>query len=908
MKKLLAFFLVLAMLLPMGIAVQAEETETKPFYLIQWGDTTEEQTNCYPMPYFWAHEGRLSSNPLKSVWYSAASSDDEECYNIPTIAQALKKEFDARPDGARYFIFCLVPTAFKHGAENVFFVEKGVAICQQWLEAFLAEYSAIGGKLDGLVVDVEFESLYATYIHSRHSKNDPLCYKGIVDNPVYQEKIRPALVERGFKFYEKITDETPEIYSIHPSVSKDYPGASSIWDAVARSYMNSMVTEACSPLWKYYPEAEMSDYQSKNLKAWLKELNDFGGLNAAGGNFTTAGTSSNENYYSTRPYRFFTDDTGAVKYSTIPGYNKAIYADKTFNYFLYESNVFKNTYLAADDGEVTFWTAHYMYNLVSPNSPSLTPYYAEQLLHMGLLNPQIFLGYIIKSEVGYEDDYYFCLDIVDDVLKELTRMVGAADRKPIDVEVSWNSSFVLSGMTAGGKNVWRITPDTALTSVEDFKVEGTDPTFYINGETITFPQGKIVEDGQVRGWDAAQNVVYDGTCGYWVETPVDVKPIVTRQADHHYLNPAFGEDYESYEVGTEYNFKNALPAMCWEVKKVGDSSATVVADPTNADNKVLALKGNYTIKNAIMPEKITAGDSYAEHQAWEVEVTIPSDMAADAELILLNASGDKKKSQDGGFKVTGNKVYYSDNGEYVELAGVTLTPGSKYRFVRDMDFNKADALACDYYVYDASGTLLSSAKKVAMSPVELPVAGIGMSCTGVTGEAVLLDNYKLYQTHVGYDFELYDEKTGVLVTDLDTPRAANTAYRFSWLNTYNKEQTYSVMAAYYNGDKLVEEKVIKEVKLAANKEGLDYGVVEVPEGQTVRIYLRNDNPAENDDNTFNGTVGGLSTVALIMIVVAAVVVIAVVVVLLLTGKKTPKGKKPVKKAPVKKAAPKKDAE
>jgi hypothetical protein len=415
-----------------------------------------------------------------------------------------------------------------------------------------------------------------------------------------------------------------------------------------------------------------------------------------------------------------------------------------------------------------------------------------------------------------------------------------------------------------------------------------------------------VEDGSIRGWDANQNVVYDGTCGYWVETATDVKPIITRQADHHKNNPAYGEDYEAYEIGTEYIFKNALPENCWEAKKVGNGTGTVIADPSNADNKVLALTGNYTLKNVLLPQNITAGDTYAENQAWEVEVTIPSDMATDAELVLLNASGDKKKTVDGGFKIVGNKVYYSQGEEYIELSGVTLTPGSKYRFVRDMDFNVADTYTCDYYVYDATGELIGSAKDIALAAIEIPVEGIAMSCTGISGEAVLLDNYKIYPTHVGYDFELYDEKTGMQITDLDTPRDKNIAYRFSWLNSTNKEKTYSVMAAYYEGDKLVEEKVIKEIKLAANFEGLDYGVVEVPEGQSVKVYLRNDNPADDDDTTNDsGKKTGTNPILFILIGVIAVVVIAVGVASLLTGKKSKKKKKSAKKAPAKKAAAKK---
>jgi hypothetical protein len=222
-------------------------------------------------------------------------------------------------------------------------------------------------------------------------------------------------------------------------------------------------------------------------------------------------------------------------------------------------------------------------------------------------------------------------------------------------------------------------------------------------------------------------------------------------------------------------------------------------------------------------------------------------------------------------------------------------------------FNVADAYTCDYYVYDATGELIGSAKDIALAAIEIPAEGIAMSCTGISGEAVLLDNYKIYPTHVGYDFELYDEKTGMKITDLDTPRDKNIAYRFSWLNSTNKEKTYSVMAAYYEGDKLVEEKVIKEVKMAANFEGLDYGIVEVAEGQSVRVYLRDDNPAEEDDDMpgASNKGSGANPIIFVLIGAVAVVVIAIVAALLLTGKKSKKSKKTAKKASAKKAPAKK---
>ncbi len=886
MKKLFAILLVLAMLIPMGVVVQAEEAvETKPFVLIQWQGFESELSNVYQMPFFWANSGKLDT-PEPIAW--------QNDYSIDGIAESLKEEFNSRPDGARFLNYCLVPTAFKNREEAVVFVDEGVKISQDWLHLFLTEYKSIGGKLDGLVVDVEFEDLYATYIHSRYAVNDPLIYDKIVKHPLYATDIRPELEARGFKFYPNVTEYTPEIYSIHPSAGAEYAQSRSIWDAVLRSYINGKVTEACSPVWEYYPDAIVSDYQSKNIKPWLKEGNDFGGIEGSGGVYTTAGNSNNENTYSVRPYNFFEDPTThGPRYATLPGYNKAVYENVPFNYFMYDTNLFKNTYLAADGMDVSFWIAHHLYNTKNKNSVSMTPYYAETILHMGLLNPSHFLGYIIESEVlaiGEIDDYEIALQIVNDIMVELTRVVGAADRKPIDswAMPTWNNSFIVSGMTAGGKNYWRLTPDTTKVSLENFQVQGaSDPTFSVNGQTITFPQGKIIETGNVRTV---------GTCGYWIETPAGVEPTITRAANYHSVYPAYMETYDGYAAGMEYTFKNALPTACWEMKKVGDSSAIVQADPANANNQVLALKGNYTLNNVNMPQNITAGDSYAEHQAWEVTVTVPADMAADAEAVLLSITSNKKKITDGGFKIAGGKIYYSQNGEYVELAGVAATGGSKFTLKREMDFSKADAYTCDYYVYDATGKLIAKANDIAIGEQELPVEGITMSCSKVVGEALLLDNYKLYPTRVGTDFELYDAKTGMKVTDINANRTANTAYRFAWLNATQTEKTYSVVAAYSDGT----EAVIKEIKLAPNMEGVITGIAEIAQDKPARIYLRCDSPADPEeevgmagDNTQQPGASGMDPMMIVLIAVAALVLIGAVVVVVISTKKPAKSKKVV---------------
>ena len=896
MKKLFAVLLVLALLLPMGIVAHAEEAETKPFYMTTWSSFESDLDNVYYMPFFWGKPSSFEENEMPSVSWGVS--------DIAALAEKTKEEFDARPEGSRHINLSMANTAFHELGVDACIFDKAVPVVQMWLKAFLAEYKKIGGKLDGLVVDIECFNINGYYIHSNFFTKDPLIYDKITKNPAYTEKIRPMLVERGFKFYSPVSEHTPEIYSIHPNSGDEFAQSRSIWDSVMRSYLNQLVTDACSPVWDYYPDALVSDYTSKDVDPWLKEVSESGGVVGGGGITTTAGNASNENFYAVRPYPGFYKTAKGPAYNTLPGYNKAIFEESPFTMLLFDTNVAKNTYLASDTGKVTWWIAHYLYSLDNPQSYSNTPYYSESLLHLGMLNPELFMGYILKGEVisevqkvygdtlddpeGYgAEKYEVALTIVDECLKELTRVVGAADRKPIQVVPTWSSRFLLSGMYAGGKNIWRITPDTSKVSLENFKVDGNDPTFSVGGETVTFPGGKIIADSKI---------MEIGTCGYWIETAKDVTPVITRPADYYTQYPAFQETFEGYEVGTEYNYDNALPTNCWENKKQGSGSATVVADPTNANNKLVELKGSYTLKNITMPGNIIAGDTYAEKQAWEVTVTLPADMAADGEMVLLNVIPEKKKATDGGFKVIGTKVYYDEKGEYVELAGVTLTAGATYTFQRKMNFSDAEAFTCDYYIYDAEGKVVGKAKNIALSQMDIPVYAINMSVKNISGGAVLMDNYKLYQISVATDFYLYNAKSGLEITETDKAQSGNVAYRLSWMNATQTEKSYTVMAAYYNGDALVTEKVVQEVKMTPGMESVLTGIVENTEGQTVKVYLKDNNPPEQDedevvpgdDDTKKPDNAGLDMTMILVIAAAAVVVIAVVVVVVVASSKKKK--------------------
>ena len=92
------------------------------------------------------------------------------------------------------------------------------------------------------------------------------------------------------------------------------------------------------------------------------------------------------------------------------------------------------------------------------------------------------------------------------------------------------------------------------------------------------------------------------------------------------------------------------------------------------------------------------------------------------------------------------------------------------------------------------------------------------------------------------------------------------------------------MAAIYQGETLLEEKVIKEVKLATGYDGVDTGIVDVAEGQTVKVYLKTS--MQETDNDSNGGIRP-AVIAVIAAVVIAVVGLAVALIVTKKAKATP---------------------
>ncbi len=851
MKRVFSFILVSVMLLSTaflwGTDASAAEAEKKPFYFSNWDVVdSEDFPNIWAKAYFWA----TRDGENVTVTYGDG--------NTPaTIAKALKKDFDKYPEGANMRIINVTPVERRFLAEMVedyIFMSKGAEKMAQWMEEFLKEYKRLGGKLDGIYSDLEYIDGLNWYLYSEaYNKGNTEVYYDIISNPEYKAKVRPQLEARGFKFYPSTDKTRTELYSLHPYAGKEYDTSKLIWDTVMHNLWREYLNQAFyAPLQKYFPKAGFWDYRGYDSYGWMKDIPETARSQYLGGNTNKTGTHSSTTAYNYAPWTpWVQQGASSTTYKKPVSHNDAIYEDNPFNMTLWEVNSFKNMYAATESKKIEVTFAFFDYALKysevykEGTTSSGTPYHVESYFHAGLLDAE-FGGYVMQNETGNAVEYQYRLEVVAAVMDELTRLVGYADRKPIEVPANWNDSFILSGMYANGRNVWRITPDTVSgVSKKDFLVKnkGGEVVFSNKGQTITFPKGTIVKDGFVPAV---------GTCGYWVETPADVMPVITSDKDRYSQYPAFSENFDAYQSRTDFNPAKTKYSHTWEVLKLENASVTIKESQNGASDKVLAIQGNAYVNNITVPKLLTAGDNYAQQQVWEVSFRLSDLPEGDAEVNLLTATSGS--DTDSGFRIYKGKLYYGQVGNYQPFDSVSLSANVEYTLKRTLDFR---SFTGNYYVYDREGLLLGKAENVPLRKQTLPIEKVGLSTEKFGNNTVFLDNYKLYATGVTTDFEIYDAATGIEIASLNAVQDTDTAYRLSWMNASGEAKCYNVVAAFSGGGK----KIIQTIDMLPGCDGVATGIVEV-DGKTVFLSLEEtevktpntdlpDDPVDtpNDDTT-----------------------------------------------------------
>ena len=299
--------------------------------------------------------------------------------DLDKIVADLKADMDSRPKGMRYLQIFGTRNAFGANPQSVIYLDDGVDQLRDVIWNLMQKFHEIGGTLTGVALDLEYIGLSSYYL-SQDMVTDPLLMQKIVEDPHYATEVRPLLEERGFEFWPNPNEYAPEIYSAHQKSGSDHEKDRAIWDRVMTIRLGEYQMESCcEPVWKYYPDALINDYQSVDMYSWSKMLS------SAGGNRIVVGNVSNYSSYHSRPSKNMYD-TDSRTYSNPTAYNEVIYKDTPFNMLKYDNNLFKTMYLDSHTNKISVCICAFDYSESRTGGIANTAYYPENIFHLGLLD------------------------------------------------------------------------------------------------------------------------------------------------------------------------------------------------------------------------------------------------------------------------------------------------------------------------------------------------------------------------------------------------------------------------------------------------------------------------------------------------------------------------------------------
>lgn len=155
------------------------------------------------------------------------------------------------------------------------------------------------------------------------------------------------------------------------------------------------------------------------------------------------------------------------------------------------------TEIATSNAPLTPWLPSRNWLLTDQGKDDID--YGERVFHAVLSGAENILWW--QSDDGLDPGN---APILSDLLSEVDGLVGYAYRKPlVRGDLGFDDGYVLSGMEAAGKRVWRLTPDPWSTVA--IGTSGSGVTFQIGNKVLTFANASIYTPS-----------VAHSNLGYWI--------------------------------------------------------------------------------------------------------------------------------------------------------------------------------------------------------------------------------------------------------------------------------------------------------------------------------------------------------------------------------------------------------
>ena len=441
------------------------------------------------MAYAWSGEPGLFNNIVPFVWIDKNTEKDPSALAARTLAQPeghramscreMHRNIGSDPDDV-----CRDaqgnPTAYRsvwwdHGVEKV----------RARFDAFFKAFKEAGGQVDVFALD------YEQGVTNWHLRNDPAHFAAIQNDPRFPEVAKIL----GFD-------------DLVGTVAK-YQGSQNYlkWNALMNERRAADLNRAVyEPIRKYFPNVKFSNYGDFHTspKIEVPEINNHKAYLFGTG--THVGTHQSSELYGR---------DGQINKRKLDGEN--IYEATPFNMFLYEMNRMRSM-AASSTVPIQPWVAFKPFN-ESPFKDS--DYYQESLFHIGLTgadafllwNPRLWSKKQKPEDWGNEETDR----LASQLLHQLDGLVGVPNRKTLTTSfIPWNSDYLLSGMNAGERSIWRFTPKLAAGDVASKCVVSLEPaTFEVGKSRIVIPGGRVIAPEPVLS-----------SAGVWVEAPANAVPAV----------------------------------------------------------------------------------------------------------------------------------------------------------------------------------------------------------------------------------------------------------------------------------------------------------------------------------------------------------------------------------------------
>jgi len=426
--------------------------------------------------------------------------------NRGNIARA-KERLDAQPEGRRtIFDWNVNRRLYKHPDDKIktasgeavtaYWWENGQRDAEEQYEAFFSAYREAGGKLDYFITDLE------------HAPGSDLKKPEHWEAAAADPRIADILKTVGGANVEELRKD------------RTLP-----WFRMLR-YGNLLMSQRLDRLHaivrKHFPRVKSSDYSGYydrfNLPyAWAPapELGEFPGSEGS-----HTGTHQSRNLY------------GVITYLAVKDFDGQVFGLGPFRSLVYAVNEMRSSILSSPVPVMPWiaWRGYQSDFLKSAKPPPVstfgkTDYWQESVFHAALCNPAHFLVWSAFRWRADQEATDWCttedLAVIDAVLGQLNGLVGRGERSTLVKALSgWYDPFILTGMNAGERSLWRFTPDPTAVKDSASSIRSREPLVFSCGQsTIAIPGGKIVEPA-----------VPLSAAGFWIAAPKNAVPVITPKA------------------------------------------------------------------------------------------------------------------------------------------------------------------------------------------------------------------------------------------------------------------------------------------------------------------------------------------------------------------------------------------